>query len=555
MAGDSLLALIFVLSAVVAFTVAALGWRRRHVTPAVSTLAFLAAGIGGWSTTDAVLVLTGVPVTAPLAAAAKFAAVSCVVAGFFCLSLAVVDRAWRLSRRTAALLAVEPVLLLVTVLTDDTHHLFHAAQASAGIQVPAFGPLFWVHAVYSYLLLVSGAVRMAHAWSRGPRPLRRVYAATLLGALPPALTDVLTLLGVADGVDITPIGFCVSTTVIYWSLMRSSVHELVAVERTHVFDVISDMVTTVDRSGRILDLNPAADRMFRRIVPGLPARLSGLSITELLGESFLPGQAEEGLEIDRTVVDAEGCVVDLSARLGALHDSRNEWVGWVLVGRDVTALNAQRRQLEEANAQLSEQQRGLQEANEQLREQVATIEALRANLAEQAVRDTLTGLHNRRFLMTALDREMSLAVAQDTPLSVALLDIDHFKQINDRYGHGAGDQVLIRFAKLLGGKVRQGDIVARYGGEEFVIALPGATGEQALARMNELRLWVTAGRIPAGGHTLSVTFSAGVAERVPGQNLAELLHSADEALYVAKGAGRNRVELAATEPGPSSAAA
>jgi diguanylate cyclase (GGDEF)-like protein len=154
--------------------------------------------------------------------------------------------------------------------------------------------------------------------------------------------------------------------------------------------------------------------------------------------------------------------------------------------------------------------------------------------------------------MEALAREMRLAVASGVGLSVALLDIDHFKGINDRYGHGAGDGVLVRFAKLVGGRVRAGDVVARYGGEEFVIVLPGVSGEQAVERVEAIRVWVAAGRVPAGGHTLSVTFSAGVASLVGGMDAGELLHAADEALYAAKRAGRNRVMLA---PAPAEAPA
>ncbi|WP_449061655.1 diguanylate cyclase [Planomonospora algeriensis] len=246
------------------------------------------------------------------------------------------------------------------------------------------------------------------------------------------------------------------------------------------------------------------------------------------------------------MTDAQGRTVDLDVRVSALRGGRDEPVGWVLVGRDVTALNAQRR--------------ALHEANDRLREQVTTIEALRADLAEQAVRDTLTGLYNRRYLMEALSHRMRLAAADGAPLSVALLDIDHFKQINDRYGHGVGDQVLTWFADLVGSRIRVDDVVARYGGEEFVVLLAGVTGEQALERMEEIREQVAAGRLSAGGHLLAVTFSAGVAAFTGRQEPQELLHAADEALYAAKRQGRNRVLPAPArpeerEPGSGTAAA
>ncbi|GAA3447087.1 diguanylate cyclase [Planomonospora venezuelensis] len=531
---STLLILLFLMSTVTASAVAVVGWRRRGAAPAVGALAAVAAAIAAWAAVDAFLIAAGVPEGSRPALLAKLLPVCAVTAGFFCLSQAVLDRTWRLSRRTARWLAVEPALIVAAVASDPWHHRFFPPADPAGPQAGA-GPLFWAHTAYSYTLLAVGLAALLRAWLRGPRSQRELYGLILLGTVPPLLISVLSTVGFTRP-HLTPLGFCVTVIVGYRALVHRSLPELVPVERAHLFDMISDMVLAIDCSGRILDLNPAAERMLRTLAPDLPARSAGLPITGILGELPL----DDGVETDTAVTDAHGHPVELNVRVSALRNDRGEHVGWALVTRDVTTLNAQRRELQESNAQL--------------REQVRTIEALRADLAEQAVRDTLTGLHNRRFLMESLGREVKLAAAEGTPLSVALLDIDHFKQINDRYGHSAGDQVLMRFAKLLSGRVRQNDVLARYGGEEFVVVLPGATGEQALARVDEMRRWVTAGRVPAGGHTLSVTFSAGVAALAAGQNPGELLHAADEALYEAKRSGRNRVELA-PEPDPSAAAA
>ncbi|MBG0833203.1 diguanylate cyclase [Planomonospora sp. ID67723] len=535
---STLLTLLFLLSTITASAVAVVGWRRRRVTHAVGTLAVVAAAIAAWAATDAFLIAADVLATSHLALTAKLLPACAVTAGFFCLSQAVLDRTWRLSRRTALWLAVEPALIVTTVASDPWHHLLFPPTGPGlqDVRQSGIAPLFWAHTAYSYTLLAIGLAALLRAWMRGPRSQRELYGLVLLGTVPPLLINVLSTVGFVRP-HLTPLGFCVTVVVGYWALVRRALPELVSVERSHLFDMISDMVMAVDCSGRLLDLNPSAERMLRDLVPDLPERLAGLPVTGILGDPPLG----DDMETDSTVTDVNGRRVDLNVRVSALRNGQDEHVGWALVTRDVTALNAQRREL--------------QETNDQLREQVRTVEALRADLAEQAVRDTLTGLHNRRFLMESLGREMKLAAAEGTPLSVALLDIDHFKQINDRYGHTAGDQVLMRFAKLLGGRVRQGDVLARYGGEEFVVVLPGATGEQAQARVDELRQWVTAGRIPAGGHTLSVTFSAGVAALDAGQNPGELLHVADEALYEAKRAGRNRVQLAAPEPDPSAAAA
>ncbi|GGK95911.1 hypothetical protein Ppa06_67810 [Planomonospora parontospora subsp. parontospora] len=540
--------LLFSLSTMVACAVAVVAWRRRRSAPAVGTVAVVSASTAVWSGTAVFGRLVPVPELVALTGAAAMIAVSVMTSAYLCQSLAVADRGWRLSRRTALWLSAEPALFAVVLLTDSWHRLVisSAGLDGAGDIVVRFGPLFWAHTAYGAALVVAATTRLTRAWLHGPRSQRRLYGFVLLGNVPSALGGVASLLGVTGTVGaapqvVAPLGFCASAALTYWALARLSLHELVPVTRTHLFDMISDVVVTADGSGRVLDVNPAADRLARRLAPGLPDRLVGLPITAVLGGMPVADRLEDGLEVSLAVTDAEDRTVDLDMRVSALNDSRGEPVGWAVVARDVTALNDQRREL--------------QETNDRLHEQVATIEALRANLAEQAVRDTLTGLHNRRFLMESLQRQMRLAAAEGSPLSVALLDIDHFKQINDRYGHGAGDQVLARFAKLVSGRIRADDVVARYGGEEFVIVLPGATGEQALERVDALRAWVAAGRMPAAGRTLTVTFSSGVATLTGKQSPEELLHAADEALYEAKRAGRNQVKLAAAEPDPSAAAA
>ncbi|WP_203872330.1 histidine kinase N-terminal 7TM domain-containing protein, partial [Planomonospora parontospora] len=295
--GEPFRALLFMLSAVVAFVVAAVGWRRRRVTPAVGTLAVVAAGIGVWSTADGLLVLNEDLEALQSLLIIKFAAVCAMPAGFHCLSLAVVDRAWRLSRRTALWLAVEPALVLAALLTNPWHHWFIAVLDPTGLGVDTgtgVGPLFWAHTAYSYALLATGVGRLFGAWLRGSRLHRGLYGSTLLATVPPLLLNVVSTLGVVRVDYLTPVGFCVTTVVVYWSLVRRSLHELVAVERTHVFDMISDMVLTADLSGRILDLNPAADRMLRKLDPRLPARLAGTSAADVFGA--MP--VGDGMEVD-----------------------------------------------------------------------------------------------------------------------------------------------------------------------------------------------------------------------------------------------------------------
>jgi len=171
---------------------------------------------------------------------------------------------------------------------------------------------------------------------------------------------------------------------------------------------------------------------------------------------------------------------------------------------------------------------------------------LREQLEEASIRDALTGLYNRRFLDDTLTRELARAERQPGPLSVLMLDIDHFKPINDDHGHAFGDKALIEVADLLSDNVRRGDIVCRYGGEEFVIIMPGAGLAAARQRGEHLRQQVAALDIAKDdGTPIYLTVSLGLACYPQHGEYAEtLLHHADMALYGAKQSGRNRLTIA-----------
>lgn len=172
------------------------------------------------------------------------------------------------------------------------------------------------------------------------------------------------------------------------------------------------------------------------------------------------------------------------------------------------------------------------EKNRELRRAMVRIEEL-------AVTDELTGLHNRRYLLSSLEKRRALANREGLPFVLALIDIDHFKQINDQHGHCIGDQVLIELAELLRGAVREVDLTARYGGEEFVLMLSGLTLRTAEHALNRIRMVVMNQRFSEAA--LPLTVSVGVTQYYPGEEGDELINRADRFLYEAKRGGRNRV--------------
>jgi diguanylate cyclase (GGDEF)-like protein len=167
-------------------------------------------------------------------------------------------------------------------------------------------------------------------------------------------------------------------------------------------------------------------------------------------------------------------------------------------------------------------------------------------LERLAAIDALTGLYNRRFGLARLREEFGRAVRITAPLGVLMLDLDHFKQVNDIYGHLAGDRVLVRVAKLARTVMRDGDVIVRYGGEELLAILPGASRNDLAKAGERLRRMIEDATIADGEQTIRITASIGGAAypEVDVEDESALVKLADRALYAAKATGRNRVSMA-----------
>lgn len=213
------------------------------------------------------------------------------------------------------------------------------------------------------------------------------------------------------------------------------------------------------------------------------------------------------------------------------------------------------RRLRQTREALRQRKQELLSANIDLRRSLEEIDQLQVLLREQATHDPLTKLYNRGYLDSALEREMARCRREGVPLSVAMIDVDHFKNYNDRYGHPAGDACLRKVAATLQGSARRpGDLVARYGGEEFSLVLPNTDSTAARQMVEAVRQAIEALSIP---HEQSpagrVTISIGVATMARGSenDVEGLLRAADQALYRAKRAGRNQVRVAPGAPAPA----
>lgn len=203
-------------------------------------------------------------------------------------------------------------------------------------------------------------------------------------------------------------------------------------------------------------------------------------------------------------------------------------------------------QLRATREKLKSREQELLESNALLLEHLSEISELQHQLQEQANRDSLTGLYNRRYLDSTLERELARCMRDGQALTIMMLDIDHFKRINDLYGHQAGDSMLVELGKLLSRMARASDVACRYGGEEFLVFMPSMTLEAGRLRAEQLRVDFAAMRVHFGEFTLHTTISIGIAV-YPGHGTSadELIRAADLALYQAKQAGRDRVIVTA----------
>jgi len=213
-----------------------------------------------------------------------------------------------------------------------------------------------------------------------------------------------------------------------------------------------------------------------------------------------------------------------------------------------SALALARKEIE----QRKQAEQSLKATNEELHLRVFEVQRLQAELHEQAIHDPLTGLYNRRYLSDALAREIIQAKRANSTLTFVMADIDHFKFVNDSYGHLAGDEVLVQVASLLKKHARGSDIACRYGGEEFLLVFPGTSLELAHKRAEEIQQNCAALSIQHEGKNIAVMLSFGVAAYPDhGQQWEQIIVKADKALYQSKCNGRNQVTVFRDEELPT----
>ncbi|NJN79014.1 MAG: GGDEF domain-containing protein [Anaerolineales bacterium] len=310
--------------------------------------------------------------------------------------------------------------------------------------------------------------------------------------------------------------------------MKNQTKNLIPLARDIVMDHIPQLVVVLGADDLIVDVNEAveiwtgvskADMIGKdplQIFKDFPQFLNRMLVTEETREEVtLPGKPLRVVEL---------IVIPIKNKTDGTLNGR------AIVAHDIT----ERKQAEN----------DLTDMNEILWGKIEEVESLRAQLHEQAIRDPLTGLFNRRFFSETLEKETAQTLREKSSLSFIILDVDFFKKVNDTHGHKCGDFVLKIFAEFLLENVRGGDVLCRFGGEEFVILMPNASTESAYERAEYLRKRFEEMNIEFENQKIKCTFSAGVAT-FPNHSASSeaVLNLADQALYQSKADGRNRVTV------------
>jgi len=408
------------------------------------------------------------------------------------------------------------LLTLVLNWTSPLHRLFYRSiGVSTNTPFPLLqtvkGTYYWIFQVYMNLALVAGTLILAAALFRAPAAYRRQAMIMVFGALVPWIGYAVYILGYSPyGIDTGPFGLILTGPIFAVGLFRFRLLDVVPVAREAVFLGMTEGVIVIDDADRIIDRNPAAQRLF----PGLGPAAIGKSLVEalarypaardLLSRAAAPG-AELGVEVD-------GRQRYYQVRLSPIRSRRGRVLCRALSFSDST---------EQA--------------------------ILRQRLASLAATDELTGAANRRAFLEQGRRELARAKRGGHALSLIILDLDHFKSINDRWGHAAGDAALVEACRRQRSGLRAADALGRHGGEEFAVLLPETPPVQAVQAAERLRAALADTPLSIGEDkavTLTASFGVAGLDKVGPETVEDLVRAADRAMYRAKADGRACVRAA-----------
>ncbi|QSB11679.1 histidine kinase N-terminal 7TM domain-containing protein [Lysinibacillus sp. FSL K6-0057] len=418
---------------------------------------------------------------------------------------------FRLTRKKIMALLAIPFISLIMVATNDIHHFhYRVFEIDPVLGTPyvyqEIGIWYIIHGMFTFgCMFVSFLLVLIH-WKETTKAYRQQLIALMCGQLIPMITAFIYLLGLTpQGVDPVPMVLWASSFLYLWSINSSRLFRVMPVAKDAIFHSINDGVIVLDESERLIEFNQACSKVFPQLTRSMIGRDIRKAWLEVTGQT-MPFTLEAAVNTQDIEIVLSNHTYQV--RITELQHV-NHGKGLLLIFTDITELKELQRQLE-----------------------------------QQAYYDELTQINNRRAFFQQCNQAYSEAGEASSAFTVILMDIDHFKNVNDTYGHAIGDQLLVHVVKVCQSVLKKGELFARYGGEEFVLALKDHTLSEGQALANLLCNSVESQPLMTTEGAIRATISCGVAEGTTGQEtLYQLLNNADKALYAAKQAGRNRVHV------------
>lgn len=530
---------ILCLSAVISSCVALTAWTRRELAPATRPFTWLMVAIAAYATIAAANASTVSLRASIFLATSEYIAANSVIAFYFTFTLYFSGHRQWLRKRRRSLIWALPIFNMLLVMTNHWHHLvwiewLMPAAPHDMVTARHGGGYLWIVACF-YIYVLTGSLLVARAALNASNLYRKQALTIICSVFPPVIAGSLYALELVPlGFNILPMSFLLTGLIYFASLFRFRLFDLLPIARDMLIECMGEGVIVLDDEGRVIDLNPAAQRYVEGSLEKTDATSEkhiGQPIQQVLSQwPEIINCCHAERNIITATINRPHLPCYLEVQVTRLRDQQQQNTGRLLVLRDIT--------------QQTQNQIQIQRANSELKRQLQEIQALRDQLREQATRDRLTGLFNRRYFEEAMPAELAKARRSKSDLSVMLLDIDFFKHVNDSYGHLAGDHALRMFANTIQAHIRTSDIACRYGGEEFVIAFPGMSLTEAHTKAINIQQAFKSITIEFAEFRFQATVSIGVGAFLNDtESQDQLLRKIDQALYLAKANGRDRVEI------------
>ncbi|MEO3947194.1 histidine kinase N-terminal 7TM domain-containing protein [Gorillibacterium sp. CAU 1737] len=419
-----------------------------------------------------------------------------------------------LKRKVIASLFIIPSLSLILLLTNSWHHLFYrsiywregAPYKTADVVV---GNWYVVQGCYTFGCLLLASLILIGQWRKTPVYRKQVFA-MLIGQLLPIASAFLYMIGATPyGMDPVPFVLTLTSACYIWAMKTTGMIDIAPIARDFIFESMRDGVIVLDPLDRLVDYNRAAQRIVPVLcTPHLGFTLDKLKEMEAGGRNLLTRLASSELDGGQRIRwEQQEDIRHYEVYVAPVLNRRGDAIGRMMTLLDVT------------EAAVSEER-----------------------LRYLATHDGLTRILSRTFFLEQAEQLYQACLYEGKGFSLFLLDIDHFKLVNDTYGHFAGDQALVHVVQICQRHLPEAALFARYGGEELVCALPRTSLSGAFGIAEAIRTDLAHSPLPWEEEEITVTSSFGLATvQTVGDSLADLLQKADKALYQAKERGRNRV--------------